>query len=179
MEGTDTIKIMSSRTSENDADKFSVQVYDILVELENCAAEIDWSHLAGTFHYIDARFDCSDFRFQSLMRIMYNHGDKIPEDVKIKRTMLVFKYWMDEPGDDSMRYWSENHQMLFAASEYLMRQMYQTRFHKQQNDRIAAHGKGEGAHTRLDGEAMDIRLRRDKLLYFLHIAKWRVFHKKG
>ena len=31
---------------------------------------------------------------------------------------------MDEPGEDSMCYWSENHQILFAASEYLMGQMF-------------------------------------------------------
>jgi hypothetical protein len=37
---------------------------------------------------------------------------------------LNFKYWMDEPGEDSMCYWSENHQLLFAASEYLAGQLY-------------------------------------------------------
>ena len=31
---------------------------------------------------------------------------------------------MDQPGQDSMCFWSENHQILFAASEYLAGQYY-------------------------------------------------------
>ena len=123
---TDSIVKMPSGPPKNDEEKFSVQVRDILVELENGAEDIDWSRLDGTLNYIDARFDCADFRFQSLMRIMFDHGDKIPDEAmeKIKKSVLGFKYWMDEPGGDSMCYWSENHQILFAASEYLMGRMY-------------------------------------------------------
>ena len=75
---------MPSRPPKSDAEKFSVQVRDILVELENGAGDIDWSRLTGTLNYIDARFDCADFRFQSLMRIMYDHGDKIPQSAMEK-----------------------------------------------------------------------------------------------
>ena len=42
----------------------------------------------------------------------------------MKRSILAFKYWMDEPGEDSMCYWSENHQLIFAACEYLAGQLY-------------------------------------------------------
>ena len=38
---------------------------------------------------------------------------------RIKKTLLGFKYWMDEPGEDSICYWSENHQLLFHACEYI------------------------------------------------------------
>lgn len=122
---SNSIKTIPSRPKSDD-EKFSVQVSAILVELENGTQEIDWSRLEGTLNYIDARFDCSDFRFQDLLRIIYDHVDKIPAEAmqKIKKTVLGFKYWMDEPGDDSMCYWSENHQILFATSEYLIGQMY-------------------------------------------------------
>ena len=76
--------------------------------------------------YVDGRYDCSDFRLVSLMRIMYKYGDEIP-DVQyeaIKDTLLNFKYWMDQPGEDSMCFWSENHQLLFATAEYLAGQIF-------------------------------------------------------
>lgn len=74
--------------------------------------------------YLYHRFDCSDFRAQMLFKIYKDHGRKLDErSLKlIKNTFLDFKYFMDEPGDDSMCYWSENHQILFAVIEYLVGQ---------------------------------------------------------
>ncbi len=71
--------------------------------------------------YMDKRFDCSDFRAQLLFKIYKDCGEKLNDQCRelIKNTFLNFKYFMDEPGDDSMCYWSENHQILFAVSEYL------------------------------------------------------------
>lgn len=71
--------------------------------------------------YMAHRFDCSDFRAQLLFKIYKDCGDKLNDKCKklIKNTFLNFKYFMDEPGDDSMCYWSENHQILFAVAEYL------------------------------------------------------------
>lgn len=76
--------------------------------------------------YINGRFDCSDFRLIKIMRIYLQFGDKLPQPVlaKIRDTILNFKYWMDEPGKDSMCFWSENHQILFAACEYLAGQTF-------------------------------------------------------
>ena len=71
--------------------------------------------------YMCNRFDCSDFRAQMLFKFYKDCAGTIDEKCKelIKKTFLDFKYFMDEPGDDSMCYWSENHQLLFAVSEYL------------------------------------------------------------
>lgn len=71
--------------------------------------------------YMGRRFDCSDFRAQMLFKIYKDCGEKLNEKCKelIKNTFLDFKYFMDEPGNDSMCYWSENHQLLFAVAEYL------------------------------------------------------------
>lgn len=74
--------------------------------------------------YIEGRFDCMDFRMQSLMRIYCKHIDTVRElspagaDM-IRELFLGAKYWMNEPGSDSLCFWSENHQMLYAVSEYL------------------------------------------------------------
>ena len=78
---------------------------------------------------IDGRFDCMDFRMQTLLRLLYVHGDTLreisPKGVQmIEDTFLNAKYWMTEPGEDSMCYWSENHQLLFAVAEYLAGQLW-------------------------------------------------------
>ncbi len=77
--------------------------------------------------YMGRRFDCSDFRAQLLFKIYKDCYDNLSDRCRdlIKKTFLDFKYFMDEPGDDSMCYWSENHQILFATSEYLAGQEWQ------------------------------------------------------
>lgn len=80
--------------------------------------------------YIDGRYDCMDFRMQSLMRLQYLYGEEIrfisPEASQmIKDAFLNAKYWMNEPGKDSLCFWSENHQILYAVSEYLAGYMWQ------------------------------------------------------
>ena len=80
--------------------------------------------IAPTLQYINARYDCSDFRVNTLLRLYLSYEDRLPDSTKadIENTLLHFKYWMDQVKDgrsDSMCYWSENHQILFAVSEYL------------------------------------------------------------
>ena len=88
--------------------------------------DIDWHGLDGTLKFIDLQYDCSDFKFVGLIRILYDFGDRIPVEVKsnIEKSILNFRYWWDEPGGNSMCYWSENHQILFASAEYLIGQKY-------------------------------------------------------
>ncbi len=77
-------------------------------------------------NYMNERYDCSDFRFQLLYRLYKDYAEKLPIKSRemIKKTFLDFKYFMDEPGNDSMCYWSENHNILFAVSEYLAGQEF-------------------------------------------------------
>lgn len=76
--------------------------------------------------FIDARYDCADFRMVGVLRSLYSFSGLIsaPTLAAMKKTVLNFKYRMDEPGEDSMCYWSENHQLLFATCEYLAGQLY-------------------------------------------------------
>ena len=86
-----------------------------------------YNMLSKQSEYMGHRFDCSDFRAQMLFKIYKDCYDKLSDRCRelIKKTFLGFKYFMDEPGDDSMCYWSENHQILFAASEYRAGQEWQ------------------------------------------------------
>jgi len=99
------------------------QVYHDLV---NGKSITDWNRLDGTLSYIKAEYDCSDFRLVNLIRILYEFNDSIPTTYKskIEDVLMNFRYWMDEPGENSMCYWSENHQILFASAEYLIGQKY-------------------------------------------------------
>ena len=103
--------------------------------------------------YIDGRYDCIDFRMQSLIRLEYLYGDKIaqisPKGSKmIKDAFLGAKYWMTEPGEDSMCYWSENHQILFATAEYLAGQRWQNEVFT--NDNSLGHERMQRAKKRIN-----------------------------
>ncbi|MBF9014128.1 MULTISPECIES: hypothetical protein [unclassified Oceanispirochaeta] len=88
--------------------------------------KIDESGILTLCAYVDSREDCADFRMATLIRILYQFRDLLSEETLavMKKSFLAFKYWMDEPGDDSMCLWSENHQILFASCEYLAGQFY-------------------------------------------------------
>lgn len=75
-------------------------------------------------NFVDSGFDCADFRMLSILRILHAHTDSLSKELenKIINTVLSFKYWIDEPGEDSMCYWSENHQIKFHTCEYLAEQ---------------------------------------------------------
>ncbi len=101
-------------------------VYKVYLDLVNNNKTINWVQLDETLKYIDNQYDCSDFRIATLIRVIYDFNLQIPdsEKVKIKKTLLNFRYWMDEPGENGMCYWSENHQILFASAEFLIGQLY-------------------------------------------------------
>lgn len=81
------------------------------------AQEILFSELDG----IAARKDCSDFHFIVMMYIYQNFKNVLNEPLlkKMEKTMLEYRYWIDEPGDDVMWFFSENHALLFHSCQYL------------------------------------------------------------
>jgi hypothetical protein len=108
------------------SEKIDLRQDAIYWDLVNGTKDIQWEHLDGTLKYISSEYDCADFRFVNLVRILYDYGDLIPAAYrsKIDDVLLNFRYWWDEPGENSMCYWSENHQILFASAEYLIGQLY-------------------------------------------------------
>lgn len=82
----------------------------------------------GALEYIDHRYDCADFVLLGIIRLLYQFPDSGLVDQGLldqaAKTVLNFKYWPDEPGIDSMCYWTENHQIMFLANEYLAGQMF-------------------------------------------------------
>lgn len=82
---------------------------------------IDESQILELCEFVDQRYDCADFRLITLLRVLYDYKHLITKKTisRLEESIFKFKYWMDEPGDDSMCYWSENHQLLFFTCQYL------------------------------------------------------------
>lgn len=104
-------------------------VHEILFKIENNIQlkKEDYESIEDACIYIDQRYDCLDFRMQTLIRLLYKYSNKIPSKYKdmIKKSLLGSKYFMDQPGEDSICFWSENHLLLFATAEYLTGQLYE------------------------------------------------------
>lgn len=108
---------------ENDIITLQDEIYAQLVSEKEF---IEWNKLEGTLQYIENEYDVSDFKLVNLIRILYEYEEIVPLDTrrKVDSVLLNFRYWMDDSGENSMCYWSENHQILFSSAEYLIGQFY-------------------------------------------------------
>jgi len=82
--------------------------------------------ITATAAFLDSRKDTSDFRLPTVIMLVYDYREDLSQQdfQKLKEALLNYKYWITDPGDDSMVYWSENHQILGAAGEYLAGQLF-------------------------------------------------------
>ena len=99
-----------------------------LIRLEQGHGPVHEPLLFAALDYIDSRLDCADFVLNGMLRLHYQLIDsELLSDAfrdRLRHTILSFKYWPDEPGVDSMCYWTENHHILFSACELLAGQLY-------------------------------------------------------
>ncbi len=75
---------------------------------------------------IEAKEDCADFSLTPMTVLLNRYADCLTfeEKERIHQAVLHFRYWIDEPGDDVMWYFSENHAFLFHISQYLWGHRY-------------------------------------------------------
>ena len=101
--------------------------FDAVARLET-GKPLSGEALSSTIGKMNRREDCADFGLQGLLRVFYQFGGSAllsPElKEKARASILGFKYWPDEPGIDSMCYWSENHHILFSTGGYLAGQLF-------------------------------------------------------
>ena len=109
------------------------------------------ANLEGAIERIDIREDCADFTACGLIRFYLENEHRLLEVNKeeIKRCLTGFKYWMDQYDGraDSMCHWSENHQILFAVTEYLAGLTWQ--------DATFADGKSGAEHVEMAKERIE------------------------
>ena len=108
-------------------------------------------NLEGAIERIDMREDCADFTAAGLIRFYLENEHRLADVNKeeIKKCLTGFKYWMDQYDGraDSMCHWSENHQILFAVTEYLAG--------KEWADASFADGKSGTEHVELAKERIN------------------------
>nr|WP_319473970.1 hypothetical protein [uncultured Sphaerochaeta sp.] len=78
--------------------------------------------------FINKRSDCSDFYlsfFPHILRTFSGHP-YLTQELKdsMKACLLNFRYWHDEPGDDAMWFYSENHALMFHVCQLLAGEQY-------------------------------------------------------
>jgi hypothetical protein len=77
--------------------------------------------IAAALTRIDACWDCADFALVPLLWCRAGWPDLLGAEFceRIDRTILDYRYWMDEPGNDVQWYFSENHALLFHTAAHL------------------------------------------------------------
>lgn len=92
------------------------------------AGSFNEDKIRSSLNKINNREDTSDFDFNSVLRVLYfdRVNLTLPDDLRaeMEEAVLNFKYWYEEPGPDTMCWWSENHQILFHTAELLAGQLF-------------------------------------------------------
>lgn len=88
----------------------------------------DTATIESSMNLLRERRDTADFRANALVRLLYldDETDALGDTLRasIEQTLFEFKYWIDQPGEDGMAYWTENHQILFHTAELLVGQRW-------------------------------------------------------
>lgn len=93
------------------------------------------------------RKDCSDFHFIIILYLYKTFGSKLSGEVLkvIREVAVTYRYWIDEPGDDVMWFFSENHALLFHICQYLAGTFFE--------DALFTNSGRTGSQVREQGEA--------------------------
>jgi hypothetical protein len=82
--------------------------------------------LAPVLTTIEERWDCSDFSILPLLRLWRDARHTLARALadRLRRAILGYRYWIDEPGDDVMWFWSENHVLCFHAAQLVAGRLF-------------------------------------------------------
>jgi hypothetical protein len=82
--------------------------------------------LAPVLKTIEERWDCSDFSILPLLRLWRDARATLsgPLAGRLHEACLAYRYWIDEPGDDVMWFWSENHVLCFHTAQLVAGRLF-------------------------------------------------------
>ncbi|MEZ2391224.1 hypothetical protein AB6813_17090 [bacterium RCC_150] len=88
---------------------------------------IDPADLSVSLRMIRERHDCADFEAVGLVHVWRRTPEEswtseLREDVR--SALTGFKYWIDQPGLDTMCYFTENHQFVWHTAELLTGELF-------------------------------------------------------
>jgi len=104
-----------------DLDDVNVGLCKLFLEKYSKNQNIEEDHaFQSALSLIINKGDCADFVLVPILMFLLQHPEKIPSSFfnKMKEISLEFRYWIDEPGNDVMWYFSENHALLFHIAQY-------------------------------------------------------------
>jgi len=75
---------------------------------------------------IEQRYDCSDFTILPLLLLFQRYPEQLDASLKARMTdaFTNYRYWFDEPGNDVMWFWSENHALCFHSAQYIAGELF-------------------------------------------------------
>lgn len=76
--------------------------------------------LSNHLEWVNEKRDCSDFRLIIMIYMYVRFSDRFTEKLRkdVEDAMAGYRYWIDEPGDDVMWFFSENHALMFHICQY-------------------------------------------------------------
>lgn len=76
--------------------------------------------------HVRHRGDCSDFRVVKLLWVLKRFRDLLSKEQieYFETTLLNFRYWFDEKGNDAMWFFSENHALCFHTGQMLAGELW-------------------------------------------------------
>ena len=93
-----------------------------------CGEPVEQSPILATLEKINRRMDCADFGLNVVLRLLAldRRTKGLDQELReqMKKAVLGFRYWFDEPGKDTMIMYTENHQILFNTAELLAGRLY-------------------------------------------------------
>ncbi|GLQ56757.1 hypothetical protein [Devosia nitrariae] len=106
--------------------------------------------LEETLLSIEERRDCSDFVMVPLLWAYGAYPARFPDDLaeRTRCAALDYRYWVDEPGNDVMWFWSENHVLCFHVSQLLAGRLFP-------DDEFLASGRTGAEQARLAEHRLD------------------------
>jgi len=84
---------------------------------------VAFEDLKPALSMISSRADCADFEAVGLVHVLNKFADKSWEKglkEEVSKTLIDFKYWIEQPGLDAMCYFTENHQFVWHTAEHLI-----------------------------------------------------------
>lgn len=79
--------------------------------------------IAAPMENIDDKNDCADFKALKLLHLSFETREFLSRNSaifkKIEKCITGFNFWITDSRNDSMCYYSENHQITFAVVEYM------------------------------------------------------------
>lgn len=85
-----------------------------------------YTWIDNSLKMVERHDDCADFYLPVLLLLLERYPHRVSQELseRIKTAVLRFRYWIDEPGNDVMWYFSENHALLFHIGQYLAGHLY-------------------------------------------------------